>query len=330
MTIEVIQFVRKPPEGAFSIERVDADIRAHLPSWVSVQAIENRSFSSGVLPRLRDALRARRYMGSVNHVTGDVHYLTYFLSKSSTVLTIHDTDMVDRARGLKRFLLWFFWLWLPVRRCASVVTISHESKLHLLRYVHCDPTKINVIYDPVSDLFQFKNYPPITGRFKFLLIGTQHNKNLERVIASVAALKVELIIVGKLKAHHLALLRQHSVTFRNLFCLTDPELLAVYHEAHALLFVSTSEGFGLPIVEAQAVGRPVITSAREPMVEVAGVGALYVDPEDMKAIRAACVRVMTEADLRENLIRAGATNASRFAAATVAEEYARLYADVGA
>lgn len=326
--LEVAQFVRKPAEGAYSIERVDADVRAALPSWVLVQVIENCRLSHNVLPRLQDALRARRYVRTVNHVTGDVHYLTFFLPKKSTILTIHDTEMVDRSRGLKRFLLWFFWLWLPVRRCTAVVTISYESKRQLLGHVHCDPSKIIVIHNPISDIFRLQEYPAITGLFKLLHIGTQHNKNLERVIEAVAGLQVELIIVGKLKEHHFSLLRKHSVTFRNLVGLSDPELVSVYQNAHALSFVSTSEGFGLPIVEAQAVGRPVITSACAPMTEVAGDGALFVDPGDTAAIRAAYIRVMIDAELRERLIRAGVNNVSRFAAAKIAQMYADLYAKV--
>ena len=113
--------------------------------------------------------------------------------------------------------------------------------------------------------------------------------------------------------------------YRNLVDLSDAELHAAYAESNALIFASTDEGFGLPILEAQALGRPVITSARAPMDDVAGTGALLVDPEDVTAIGNACRRLMEDGQLRAQLIAAGLKNVERFRPEAAAQAYTQLF-----
>ena len=90
-------------------------------------------------------------------------------------------------------------------------------------------------------------------------------------------------------------------------------------------FCSLLEGFGLPILEAQATGRPVITSNLSSMPEVAGNGALLVDPYDVNAIRKGILRIIQDGALRENLIVKGLENVKRFSPQKVADAYVELY-----
>jgi glycosyltransferase involved in cell wall biosynthesis len=78
------------------------------------------------------------------------------------------------------------------------------------------------------------------------------------------------------------------------------------------VFPSLYEGFGLPVLEAQACGCPVITSTTSSLPEVAGDGALLVDPQDTAAIASAMQRITTEPKLCDGLIERGFANASRF------------------
>jgi glycosyltransferase involved in cell wall biosynthesis len=91
------------------------------------------------------------------------------------------------------------------------------------------------------------------------------------------------------------------------------------------VFASLYEGFGLPILEAQAMGRPVITSNFGAMKEAAGEGALLVDPYSVDEIRAAILRIKNEPALREDLIAKGLRNAAKFSATAVANSYAQIY-----
>ena len=151
--IRVTHFQRKTPFGYFSIERLFEDVRSALPRDIEVDTLVNRHFSQGLWVRLTDMLRASRHQGQVNHVTGDVHYLTYLLDSKRTVLTIHDCVSLERLRGIKRWMLWLFWYWLPEKRCSAITVISQSTKEELLRYLKCTPGKITVIHNPVSDEF---------------------------------------------------------------------------------------------------------------------------------------------------------------------------------
>ena len=84
----------------------------------------------------------------------------------------------------------------------------------------------------------------------------------------------------------------------------------------------------MPIIEAQAMGRPVIVSNLPPMRAIAGAGALIVDPFDVKAIRSAVRQIVDDKSARERIIAAGLENVKRFSAETVAEQYARVYRSV--
>jgi heptosyltransferase-3 len=103
---------------------------------------------------------------------------------------------------------------------------------------------------------------------------------------------------------------------------TNPELQALYGNALALLFPSLEEGFGWPIVEAQACGCPVITTMRTPMTEVAGNGAILIDPGDADAAAAAIARGLND---REKLQAEGFRNLERFDHGAIAEQYCAFY-----
>lgn len=329
MTARIIHFMRKPRPNVFSLERLHEDVRGAMPSDLAIDVWTCRHESKGLWPRLRDAWAARRAQGDVNHVTGDTHYLTFFLHRRHTVLTVADLVSLERLRGLKRWLLWLLWYWLPVKRSCSVVTISEYTRKALLKSVPCDPARVRVIHCPVSDEFQPQPHEWNAGCPRILQIGTKPNKNLERVIEALAGLSCRLIIVGPMTQAQGAMLAAHRVEHENLVGLSRAALVDEYAKADMLLFVSTYEGFGLPIVEANAVGRPVVTSNLSSMPEVAGAAACLVDPYQVTDIRAGVLKVMESAEYREQLVTAGYTNAKRFRAEVVAEQYAVLYREIG-
>jgi glycosyltransferase involved in cell wall biosynthesis len=121
---------------------------------------------------------------------------------------------------------------------------------------------------------------------------------------------------------------RHGIRVENHVALSRAELLEQYRRCDLLLFASTYEGFGLPIVEAQAVGRPVVAGEVWSMPEVAGGAACLVDPFDAGSIRAGVRRVISDATYRDRLIELGFVNARRFRAQAIAEQYAMLYREI--
>ncbi len=317
--------IMRPVGPYYSIERVYQDVRQHAPLDVPMRAWICPHPSRGIVPRIRGAIAAARIKADVFHMTGHAHYLVYFLPRNRTVLTIHDCEFLDRESGLKRWLLWLFWFWLAEKRCAKIIAISEDARERILSHLNCIPEKVVVISNPVSDDFRHvpKAFDPANPRI--LHIGTKQNKNLERLAAALEGLDVTLSVIGQLTDLQRSVLERHRVRYESRVGLSDAELRREYETCDMLAFCSTYEGFGLPIVEAQAVGRPVVTSRIAPMTEVAGDGACFVDPFDVSDIRTGIERVIHDQALRETLVARGLVNVERFRASTVARRYADLY-----
>ena len=326
--ISVTQFFRRPYPGAFSIERLYSDVRSGLSESCRFNVSVCRRFSRGVWPRLTNMLEARHHQGDVNHVTGDVHYLSLLLPKARTILTVHDLVLLERLRGWKYFAAWLFWYWLPVWRSSVVVAVSDTTRNALIKTLRCDPAKIRVVNNCVSGEFYPapKSYMPAVPRI--LQVGTGENKNLTRVVEALGGVACTLVIVGVLSEQQRSCLNNHGVVFENYVGLQSSELVEEYVKSDLVVFASTFEGFGLPIIEAQAVGRPVITSKVVPMCEVAGEDACLVDPFCVNSIRAGVARVLADHEYRNLLVKTGFSNVTRFSITHVAAEYEKIYREV--
>ena len=104
--------------------------------------------------------------------------------------------------------------------------------------------------------------------------------------------------------------------------ISNEDLRALYSTAECLLFPSFQEGFGWPVIEAQACGCPVITSDRPPMNYIAGDAAIYIDPEDCEA---AAATILKSLDTLGGRREASLQNARRFKSSTMASKYVELY-----
>ena len=323
--IKVTQYLRKPGKNSHSIERLYEDIRAHMPPDIKVNICQNTFVSQAFLPRIYDIFRARRNQGDVNHVTGDIHFTTYLLKKKRTILTIHDFVTFERLRGIRRWLFWFLWYWLPEKRSEAITVVSEATKKQVTRHLKCDEKKIKVIHNNVSEEFQPAPKKLNLKNPRILQIGTNPNKNINRIAEALAGLCCKLVIIGPLSTKQNDVLAKFNISYENHTDLSRQALLEQYHLCDLLVFASTYEGFGLPIIEANAVGRPVVTSNCWSMPEVAGNAACLVDPFDISSIREGITKLIDNKIYCNQLIRHGFENVKRFRLESIALQYATLY-----
>jgi glycosyltransferase involved in cell wall biosynthesis len=323
--MRVVHFLRRTGAGCYSLERYFADVREALPADIAVEVSVNRYDSQGLLRRCYDMLRAPANQGDVNHVTGTVHFLTFLLKRRRTILTILDCGSLDRMKGWRRRVFWVFWFWAPSKRCAVITVISQFTKQEVLKHLRCDPVKIEVVYCTVSPEFTASPYVFNQDCPTILQVGTNYNKNIDRVAVALDGVRCRLVVVGPLSARQASMLREHGIDFENHVDVPRDELPILYQHADLVMFASVYEGFGLPIVEANAVGRPVITSRVASMPEVGADAACYVDPYDTASIRAGVERICRDEVYRQQLISNGFRNVERFRTPAIAQQFAKLY-----
>lgn len=270
-----------------------------------------------------------RLQRKIVHVTGDVHYAILGTWFSYRVLTIHDLAFMHQNIGIKRSILKWFWIILPVKFAHKITVVSEATKDDLLNYVSVDQQKIKVIPNFISTKFQ-----PILDRkfdidqLKILQVGTAFNKNISNLTEALSGIPCTLTILGKLDEAQKKMLNKFKIEYTSKIGLTEEAVYQVYKDADLLTFVSTIEGFGMPIIEAQACGLPVVTSNCSSMPKVAGDAAIFVDPYDVISIRTGILTMINNETLRNALIKKGFENVNRFSKERIVAQYCLLYQEL--
>ena len=315
----------------FSIEQLFDQLYAHLTrSGCSLRRLELPYVSTGIVSVVRNAWFVARQRGTgLIHVTGDVHYAALLRPWSKTIMTIHDCVVLQRGTGLKRFVFRALWFDLPIRMASAIVVISDQTREEVLNLVLVPEHKIRVIPNFVDPQFQRNDRPFNEEWPRILHVGTTANKNLRNVITALREVRCVLVIVGILAQEDLRALQDQKIRYENHVGVDFATMVGLYEQADLISFPSTYEGFGMPILEGQAVGRPVLTSDREPMCSVAGAGgAMLVDPDSVEALRHGFLRLIGDANLRARLVAAGCDNSRRYTLEAVAGQYLELYREI--
>ncbi|MDP3973373.1 MAG: glycosyltransferase family 1 protein [Candidatus Daviesbacteria bacterium] len=272
-----------------------------------------------------------------------------------TVVTVHDlgSEYLPSMHQFKQRIYLSFMQRYQLNTATKIIAVSKATKDDLIRKIGINPKNVTVIYEGYNkDIFRhisskgrssfgrniLRQYDLKPGSY-FLFVGTvQPRKNLERVIiaSSYQLSAISLVIVGRegwLSDEIYKLPKKMGIEKKVKFLGYVPEkdLPALYSGAIALVSPSLFEGFGLPILEAQACGCPVVTSNLSSMPEVAGPpaggGAILVNPYDVEDITRAMIRVKGKAE-RERLIKRGFENIKRFSWEKCARETVKILEDV--
>ena len=298
-----------------------------LNPFLETSKVEIPFFSSGVINRIKNISFIKKGKAVLNHITGNDHYLALGLRKKTVILTIHDIEILKRTTGVKRYILkkiWFDW---PIKKSVIVTTVSEFTKSELLN-LNNYKTPIVVIPNPLTLPIKYIQKEFNADCPTILHLGVKPNKNLPRLIKALNGINCNLVIIGKEDHTVKELLIQNNINFIFKSALNNDDIIEEYRNCDILSFISTYEGFGLPIIEAQAMGRAIITSNISSMPGVAADGALLVDPYDVADIKKGILKIITNSDLRNTLIRNGLKNIKRFEPQQIANQYNSIYKDV--
>ncbi len=324
-----ILFIERQASSSVSIERVFSEVARNLSADDYDISFQKLDHGNGLIGIIRNLITFRPAPADIYHITGHIHYLSLVLPPNKTILTIHDLVFLHCRKGLRRWALKKLFLDLPIKKLRYITTISGSTKDEICSFFRDAEKKIRVIENPVFSEFVPGDEKPFdVAQPMILQIGTAENKNLSNLVKALAGSNFRLRIIGTLNANIINELNAAGIVFESIDSVGDGEIANEYRKADIISFCSTYEGFGLPIIEAQAMRKPVITSNIAPMNLVAGEGAVLVDPADPADMRNGFDRLINNASLRNECIKKGIENIKRFSPDKIAESYAELYKEI--
>ena len=325
----MITYFHRHPRAGFSINKVSQTYICDIAKKVSVEQYYVPCYRADPISCFRNILFVfkHRNKDGINHITGDIHYCILALLNCKSVLTIHDTCILYNTKNIyKKYIFLIFWFIIPLLIANKIVCISNNTKKAITKLTK--RKDIEVIYNAVDPLLQpvireFEKEQPVV-----LHVGTGWNKNLLNVISALYSIPCHLRIIGRLSHEQYEFLKMKKINYSVKYDLSDEEIVDEYKNSDMVCFCSIFEGFGMPIIEAQAVGRPVLTSNLEPMTEIAGKGALFVNPHDVGEIRAGILTILQNDTVRKTIINNGFINVKRFNYKLIAGQYFQLYNNI--
>ncbi|GAB3651369.1 glycosyltransferase family 1 protein [Echinicola sediminis] len=231
------------------------------------------------------------------------------------------------------------------READQVVAVSEQTKKDLVNFLGIDEAKIKVVYQGFHEnykkevsweqMLEVKQKYQLPERFLFFVSTIEKRKNVQLILKAMKSRpdwELPLVVVGRataylnnLKAMVQEFGLQGKVYFLHQVAFDD--LPAMYKMAQVFIYPSYFEGFGIPIIEAQSMGTPVITSTGSCFHEAGGEAALYGDPDDPDTL-VKHIDFLSDEVNRAELVQKGYANIRRFDQRVISEELMGIYREV--
>jgi len=271
------------------------------------------------VPRLLRRLRADLFVSTDSFAS--------LATRVPQCLVVHDLGFLHYPAAYKKSHVRYLRRLMPrfIKKAKQVATVSEFSRQDIATRYGIDPTRIDVVYNGVKDVFrpvdpaqrQQVREEWTDGKDFFIYVGAlQPRKNLVNLLRAFSIFKkrqqssMKLVLTGRLAWKNEDFLQKlKTYKYRSDVILTDyldeERLALLLGSAYALVYPSYFEGFGVPVLEAMKCGVPVLTSKDSSMHEVAGAAGLYFDPADHQDMAEALMRIYKDENLRQHLVGEG-------------------------
>lgn len=327
--MEIVFFHRKSNPNLVSIEASFEPLISKLAKENIVRVYSVPYSTSNPYFMIKNIIFIRKHSTKtgINHITGDIHYGVLGLVGRKSVLTIHDDYAIRLARHgfLDKVYKYLLWIFFPVLLSDAVVCIT-PSTLNNIKKLFNSKKLLIITHHVVPSILRdikktFNKECP-----RLLQIGTEVNKNLETTLAVIKDMKCKLVVLKPMTEKQKRIAEEYSIEYDNKWGVPYEDVVKEYQQCDVVLFPSSFEGLGVPILEGQAAGRIVITTNKDPMKWVAGNGAVFLnDPRDVDEYRDKLRKVIEDDDYRNNLIEIGKKNVERFSLDASVRRYMSLY-----
>lgn len=264
---------------------------------------------------------------------------------AETVLVMHGAEQFVVPDAFPFMDRMYFTVANPLycKFASAIIAMSEVGRQDIARHMGADPEKIRVIPEAYNDLCRVlepheaervKEAHDLPDDFLLFLGGLNPIKNFGRTVRAFHQLRDEyphdLVVVGFKRWKYeddLALVEELGLSDRVHFVgyVPDEDIPGFYNLADAFVFPSLYEGFGIPVLEAMACGCPVVASKEGASPEVAGGGAILVDPYDPDDIARGIRKVMTDDEERQRMIERGFERAKQFSWEKTARRTLQLF-----
>ena len=269
------------------------------------------------------------------------------------ILTLHDIIFLEpRDKRNKSMYQNMGWLYrrivVPriIKKCRRIITVSNFEKRNIMTKLELPDSMVTMIYngynqwfEPMADDKAIKKYIDAGGYF-FFLGNTDPKKNSERTIVAYAEYLKQSKTRRKLLVADLSEKAIDDILARNGIedirgnivmsgYIHNKDLACIYSHAFAFLYTSLRESFGIPLLEAMACGTPVVSSNTSAIPEVAGNGALLVDPTDPRQIAAALLSLERDGQLLQQTKEYGLERVKNFSWENTARGVVDIYHEIG-
>lgn len=323
---------------------IDIDTQVYtLPIPVTITNILAK-FPNPIIPYYES------YLGFPDILHG-TDYVVYPCAKSLKVMTIYDLTFMKYPN----FVDWVVRSYYArVKQCLKwtdlVITISESSKKDIIEYLQVLPEKVyvtplasryypNYLFPATMQELEQQTHYNFSKPYLLFVSTIEPRKNINSLISAFNLLKTkykiehQLVLVGKKGWNYEPIFTAiENSPWKNeihhLDYLANDLVALFYSRADVFVYPSHYEGFGLPVLEAMTLGAPVITSNTSSIPEVTGDAAILIDPNDPVELAEAILKIISDSQLRQDLIEKGKARAELFSWERTAKETLKAYRSI--